>query len=121
MTTADGWWLSNLRGRACCRAVARSPCALLALQASRYEGAGGGGDGGGGAGGDEQQPQPQPQQPWTAAYDGPMRVGGAWLVAKTPRAALSVLEQAVEITLRGWRSFEARRRWRHSTRADWQT
>ena len=73
--------------------------ALLALQASRYEGAGGGGDGGGGAGGDEQQPQPQPQQPWTAAYDGPMRVGGAWLVAKTPRAALSVLEQAVEITL----------------------
>jgi len=48
--------------------------ALLALQASRYEGAGGGGDGGGGAGGDEQQPQPQPQQPWTAAYDGPMRV-----------------------------------------------
>ena len=31
------------------------------------------------------------EHPWSVAYSGDARVGGAWLVAKTPHAALSVL------------------------------
>ena len=41
--------------------------------------------------------------PWSVGYDGDARVGGAWLVAKTPRAALALLLQPSMVQLE-WRA-----------------
>ena len=43
-----------------------------------------------------------PETPWTVAYDGDPRVGGAWLVAKSVRAALDLLDGGARPELR-WR------------------
>jgi len=40
--------------------------------------------------------------PWTPAYDGDARVGGAWLVAKSPLAAVALLDGDVGVELE-WR------------------
>ena len=40
---------------------------------------------------DESDGRAEEAPPWSIGYDGDARVGGAWLVAKTPRAALALL------------------------------
>ena len=42
---------------------------------------------------DETDGRAEEAPPWSVGYDGDARVGGAWLVAKTPRAALALLLQ----------------------------
>jgi SAM-dependent methyltransferase len=42
---------------------------------------------------DETDERAEEAPPWSVGYDGDARVGGAWLVAKTPRAALALLLQ----------------------------
>lgn len=76
--------------------------ALLALQQSRQAAS----TGGGGTGGDidgVEAPRGASCVPWTPAYSGACRVGGAWLCAKTPRSALAVLDGRVRLRL-SWRA-----------------
>ena len=61
---------------------------LLALQLSR--------------GAAEGRP-PHEEAPWTAAYDGPARVGGCWLCAKSAQPAVDLLDGRVTATLE-WRA-----------------
>ena len=63
--------------------------ALLALQAhrSRVPGAHDSGD------------RHTVSVPWTVAYDGPAKLAGVWLAAKTPTAAVALLDGALQVEL----------------------
>ncbi|KOO34431.1 thump domain-containing protein 3-like protein [Chrysochromulina tobinii] len=52
---------------------------------------------------DETDGRAEEAPPWSVGYDGDARVGGAWLVAKTPRAALALLLQPSMVQLE-WRA-----------------